>query len=289
LRHTVIALTIVIVILPGCAKKAEQPQPVADTVAPEVSAPPTPPLAVPEPQPTVTLDPGAPIPAAGVALWLIADEATHSADGQITAWRNPQVAEALVDAQPDAWPAFVPNALNGHAVLRFDGKNDMLKTSVDLSPARMPLATVFCVFSTATIEIDPLHKLYGDDNGGYDRVVGLDSRGGDPSKNYSVFTGAHGVTPSFAIKPNETHISADQFTTTDFSNWIDGAPVLVKSPAAWEDALPNLYVGGTGPVYVEAWKGDLAEMIVYARTLTDAERVQVEEYLAKKYGLTLSK
>jgi hypothetical protein len=69
--------------------------------------------------------------------------------------------------------------------------------------------------------------------------------------------------------------------------------MLDKVAAAWganpEDALPNLYIGGTGTSYHEPWQGDLAELIVYARILSDQERMQVEDYLAKKYGITIAR
>jgi cytochrome c-type biogenesis protein CcmH/NrfF len=50
-----------------------------------------------------------------------------------------------------------------------------------------------------------------------------------------------------------------------------------------------MYLGGTGTSYSEYWNGDIAEVIVYGRTLTDAERTQVEDYMAKKYGITLTR
>ena len=290
MKRALIPSALLLVLISGCGRKKEEPVPVAETAAttqtePAPPAAPTP----PQPQATVTLAAGAPVPATGVALWLVADDAKSGAGGNLTAWTNAQIAGLAVEAEPDAWPSLVPNALNGHAVVRFDGENDMLKTNVDLSPQRMPEATVFAVFSSATADTAPLRKLYGNDNGGYDRAVGLDNRGGDPAKNFCAFTGSGGVTPLFAIKENEVHIGADQFTTTDFSNWLDGVATVSKSPAAWEESLPNLYVGNTGTSYSEHWKGDLAEMLVYARTLTDAERIQVEDYLAKKYGLTLAR
>jgi hypothetical protein len=69
--------------------------------------------------------------------------------------------------------------------------------------------------------------------------------------------------------------------------------VLDRVAAAWGansgEALPNLYIGGTGTVYHEPWQGDLAEFIVYARVLSDRERMQVEDYLAKKYGVTVAR
>jgi hypothetical protein len=42
-------------------------------------------------------------------------------------------------------------------------------------------------------------------------------------------------------------------------------------------------------VWFEPWKGDIAEMIVYSRSLDDTERRKVEDYLADKYRLTLSR
>jgi hypothetical protein len=293
MKRVVILTTIAMIVSAGCELRKKETVTTSETAAPATTAPEAPATETTaprlEPQAAVTLRAGAPIPATGVSLWLVADEATGGEGGATSSWANAQVAGLTVEADPDAWPALVRNTLNGHAVVRFDGQNDMLKTNVDLGPERMPLATVFTVFNTATAEASPLRKLYGNDNGGYDRAVGLDDRSGDPAKNYCAFTGSGGVTPLSAIKANEFHIGADQFTANDFSSWIDGAPVASKVPATWSDSLPNLYIGNTGTVYSEHWQGDLAEMIVYARTLTDAERMQVEDYLAKKYGLSLTR
>jgi len=85
------------------------------------------------------------------------------------------------------------------------------------------------------------------------------------------------------------YVTADQFTTTDFSGWVDGKPTLTKSPAHWDEALPNMYIGASGTSYNEYWQGDIAEVIVYARVLNDQERMQVEDYLGKKYGVTISR
>ena len=71
---------------------------------------------------------------------------------------------------------------------------------------------------------------------------------------------------------------------------MNGAAALSKVTADWqEDALPNMYIGGSGTVYQEYWNGDVAEIIVYARKLSDAERAEVEDYLAKKYAVTLTR
>jgi len=224
-----------------------------------------------------------PIPANGVALWLIADEAKPDA------WTNPLVPG--VDAKAasaDERPAIVPNALNGHAVVRFDGENDMLKTSIGIGPTRMPDATIIAVFRSSTAERSPLRKLYGNDDGGFDRAVGLDDRA-EAEKNYTLFTGM-GVQGYFHLEADKTYVTVDQFSAKAFSGWVNGKATLTNIEAPWaNEGLPNLYLGNTGTVFHEMWKGDLAEIIVYARHLTAEERARVEDYLAGRYQIALAR
>ena len=272
----------------SACKKKEEPAPAPAPVVTKAPPPTTSSPAPTTPQPVVTLPAGAPIPAAGVALWLIADDAKGDAGGKLASWSNTSVLGVTATAETsEMQPAVVAKALNGHAVVRFDGEQNMLMTNVDISPARMPDATIFAVFNSKTDAASPLRKLYGDDDGGYDRAVGLDDRGGGGGKNYTFFSG-QGAEGYFPLKANQTYVTADQFTKSDFSGWVNGKPAVQKFTALWEAALPNLYIGGTGTVYHEPWQGDLAEMIVYARVLTDQERMQVEDYLAKKYGVTIT-
>ncbi|MGZ5493796.1 MAG: hypothetical protein ACXW3E_10125 [Thermoanaerobaculia bacterium] len=257
----------------------------------ETAAPPTPvdtaaTQSVSTASPFADLPKGAPIPGQGVALWLIADDVKPAAGGKLASWSNPQVPIAVAIAEKlELQPAIVANAINGHAVVRFDGWQNMMQTNIDIGPGRMPEATIIAVFNSKT-ESPALRKLYGDDNGGYDRAVGLDNRGGD--KNYVVFAGK-GVTGYFNLKAHENYITSDQYTMATFNGWVNGAAVQKDVPAEWGDALPNLYIGGTGTVYNEPWMGDLAEIIVYARLLTEKERIQVEDYLAAKYLVVVAR
>lgn len=286
MSHKFVVLSVCLLAVIACKKKEEAPPPAAETTQTQAAATPT--ASPMTPQPAVNLPAGTPIPTNGVALWLVADDARPGADGKLATWSNASVAAVTASAhKPELQPVVVGNALNGHAAVRFDGADNMLVTNVDISPARMPEATVFAVFNSKTDAANPLRKLYGDDNGGYDRAAGLDGRGGE-GKNYTVFTG-NGVSGYFALKANETCVTADQFTKGDFSGWVNGKPALTKVPAAWGEALPNLYIGGTGTSFHERWQGDLAEIIVYDRVLTDQERMQVEDYLGKKYGVAITR
>jgi hypothetical protein len=279
----------VVLSLFGCHKKEEAappPQPVAETTPAPAPKP------APQPQTMATLPAGSPIPASGVLLWLTGDDALASAaNGKVQTWQNASVPNVTAKAAaPDKGPAAAANALNGHATVQFDGTDQMLMTSIDISPARMPEGTVITVFRSKTADKSPLRKVYGDDNGSYDRAAGLDDRGGD--KNFTLFSGA-GVEGYFNLEADKPYILVDEYSPKLFSGWVNGNAALTNVAADWgdkpDDALPNMYIGGTGTSYSEYWNGDVAEVIVYGRKLTDTERTQVEDYLAKKYGVPLTR
>ncbi len=273
----------------GCHKAEETappPQPVTETKQAPAPAP------VVQPQTAATLPAGSPIPANGVLLWLTGDDALTSAtNGKVQTWQNAAVPNVTAkSAKPEQSPAAAANALNGHATVQFDGTDQMLMTSIDISPSRMPEGTVITVFRSKTADKSPLRKVYGDDNGGYDRAIGLDDRSGD--KNFTLFSGG-GVVSYFNLEADKPYIVVDEYSPKAFSGWVNGNAALTNIECSWgdkpEDALPNMYLGGTGTSYSEYWNGDIAEVIVYGRKLSDAERTQVEDYLAKKYGITLTR
>lgn len=271
----------------GCHKKEEAAPPPAP--AAETKPAPTP---TPQPQLAVTLPPESPIPPNGVLLWLTGDDALVSAaKGKVLMWRSASVPNVTAKAAAaDHAPAAAANALNGHAAVQFDGTDQMLMTSIDISPAAMPEGTIITVFRSKTADKSPLRKVYGDDNGSYDRAAGLDDRAGD--KNFTLFSGS-GVEGYFNLEADKPYILVDEYSPKEFSGWVNGNPALTKTAADWgdkpEDALPNMYIGGTGPSYSEFWNGDVAEVIVYNRHLTEDERKQIEDYLAKKYAITMTR
>ena len=227
------------------------------------------------------------IPSRGVVLWLIGDDAKPEYGGALATWDNPFLPTAKATAdRPEMKPSVANEAINQHAVVRFDGQANIMQANIDISPAAMPNLTICAAFTSKTDAPSPLRKLYGDDDGGYDRAAGLDDRGG--GKNFTIFTGS-GVQGDFTLKANETYVTCDAYTKTELSTWVNGKDTLQKIPATWGTALPNMYIGGTGPNYHEPWQGDIAEIVVYSRVIADLERMQVEDYLAKKYGVALTR
>jgi hypothetical protein len=109
--------------------------------------------------------------------------------------------------------------------------------------------------------------------------------------NYTIFGGSAGVVGIMKLAANTPYLTVDSYDQPKkkLNVWVNGAPAKQNVDADYGAALDKFYIGGTGTVYHEPWFGNVAEMLVYHRVLTDEERKKVEDYLAGKYGLKLTR
>lgn len=286
-----IACLLLVAVVAFACKKKEEPAPAAPppSTAPSVATTATTTTA---PTPTgtfsdVKLD-SAPVPTNGLQLWLRGDYGVTAMEGKVTSWAvegSPLKAEAK---DPAEQPSIVANAINGKPAIRFDGDHNMLEVPMSIDAEAAPELTVISVWSSATADKNPLRKLYGADDGGYDRAAGIDDRASDGS-NYTVFAGSAGVTGIFTFAANTTNLTIENYANKKLNTWVNGAAAKSNIAAEYDHMPDHLYIGGTGHAYTESWKGDLAEMLIYKRTLTDDERKKVEDYLGAKYGVKLTR
>ena len=290
MHRKIACLLLVAVVAFACKKKAE-PAPaappastapiVATTATTTTAATPTGTFA------DVKLD-SAPVPTSGLQLWLRGDYGVTATEGKVTSWAvegSPLKAEAK---DPAEQPSIVANAINGKPAIRFDGDHNMLEVPMSIDAAVVPELTVISVWSSATADKNPLRKLYGADDGGYDRAAGIDDRAADGS-NYTVFSGSGGVTGIFTFAANTTNLTIENYANKKLNAWVNGAAAKSNIAAEYDHMPDHLYIGGTGHAYTESWKGDLAEMLIYKRTLTDDERKKIEDYLGTKYGVKITR
>jgi hypothetical protein len=73
--------------------------------------------------------------------------------------------------------------------------------------------------------------------------------------------------------------------------WFDGLPQGAGARGGGKLAFEELAIGArtyshtASPPYAQGFfEGDIAEVLIYSRTLNDAERASVEKYLAAKYA-----
>jgi hypothetical protein len=290
MNRTISCLVVVAVVASGCQKK-EAPAPTAPVpeTAPSVATTATT-TTVATPTGTfadVKLD-SAPVPVSGLQLWLRGDYGVTATEGKVTSWAvegSPLKAQAK---DPAEQPSIIANAVNGKPALRFDGDHNMLEVPMSIDAEAAPELTVISVWSSATADKNPLRKLYGADDGGYDRAAGIDDRASDGS-NYSVFTGSGGIAGIFTFAANTTNLTIENYANKKLNTWVNGAPAKTNIAAEYDHMPDHLYIGGTGHTYTESWKGDLAEMLIYKRTLTDDERKKIEDYLGAKYGVKITR
>jgi len=212
---------------------------------------------------------------AGMHLWLKADAGVSATAGAVAQWldqsgngRNASM------ATPSRQPQLVGGALNGRPVIRFGGSQSMYLD-------RVATPTSFTVF-----------------------VVGKNSM---PGESFSMILGPGGNSPNNQLRWESS--SQALFVGTG-----NGLPVVTPSigntrayhalSARYDGSVMTVYRDGnstssssfttTGPwtlASVGSWYstyfmvGDLAEVIIYDRALSDAERTSMNGYLRARYNL----
>lgn len=224
----------------------------------------------------------------GLSLWLKADAGvTADAAGAVSAWVD-QSGKGNDAAQTDATlsPTVVTNALNAKPVLRFDGTDDYLEVADSDSLSSGPditsffvikfddFATFRAVWAKTSANLPGATDYYAVPGTGIPRLYrgngtssGLGSFDGAPLRAGTFFVAGFGIEGNQA-----SHFFADQVTVSG----------TLTADAA--DADTPLLIG-TRADFVTRLKGDIAEILIYDRALTAADRTLVVDYLAKKYDI----
>lgn len=149
--------------------------------------------------------------------------------------------------------------------LLFDGKS-YLELDLDINPAKRPQLTI-----AAWVRADsdqPTQQVASHDNGGYDRSLNIDYRGG--GRGWSVFAGSGAVLGVKPVRVGEWVFVAgvwDQSARTVRLH-VDG-DVFEKSGSSG-DGTANLRIG-MNPGYGEYFKGAMDELWVFDRALAPNE------------------
>jgi hypothetical protein len=204
-----------------------------------------------------------------LALWLRADAGlTVDAHNRVTAWRdqsaNDNHAASLSLSQA---PALVPESVHGMPAVRFDGKDDTVLFTTPVNAVR----TVFWVVRDGSFEKGARPLL------GRDPVP--DAPPTDFSGGLSALWDAELTSP--AILAGETFLGG---TPVDGLSTPRPRLMSVLSLVTTGDVSAENFSHDRG-LSGRYWEGELAELIVYERALTEAERAAVEQYLSVRYDL----
>ena len=213
-------------------------------------------------------------------LWLKADAGvTKDGSNNVSTWSDQSGNAHHADQSTSAsQPLWVDNVLNGKPVIRFDGNSDLMTTDIT-----GPGGTEFTFFVVAKSNGQRIISY----NDGSDYVLYS-----YPAPNNFIISndgGAYGGLNSGTNNPVAFQVSCARYianTANGMQTFVNGALLAQRTSA--NIVLPTVplqlgsYPGGGA---TELINGDVAEIIVYNRSLTDIEREQVENYLTQKYPL----
>jgi hypothetical protein len=161
----------------------------------------------------------------------------------------------------------VPDAVHGLPAVRFDGTDDAVLFTTSLSAVR----TVFWVVRDGSFEQ------------GARPLLGRDGSSDQPPTDFSggLSTLWDPERTSAAILGGETFVGG---TRVDGASTPRPRLMSVLSLVTTGDVTAENFSHDRG-LSGRYWTGELAELIVYERALTEAERTAVEQYLSARYGL----
>jgi uncharacterized repeat protein (TIGR01451 family) len=242
----------------------------------------------------------------GPRLWFKADEGVTTTGTTVTAWADQSGNGS--NATGVGTPVYKTNALNGYPTIEFSGAPDRLATpALQLFATNNAPLTTFVVFDTDNAEGQKFlinHGVPPVCSNSFE--IGYDTGTGTGSGNFGIHKGCSNATiaPANTITNNTFNLMTNVvFATGTTPNnqaiYQNGtALTLANTLTGWVSAgsystssrpidigARNDYGSGT---YNAHHVGDIAEVLIYQRNLTTAERERVHSYLALKYGMTLT-
>lgn len=186
----------------------------------------------------------------GLLFWLKADALTDAKDSSSVAVIPDAAGRNNHAKQPvtGSQPLYIAGALNGKPALRFDGTDDhfFLGSLGGDSVA----TTIFMVWAKPLAGGGPYQRVYSSSGTDIDYL-------------------SHGAV----------------FIPQTSNEGVGAAPAQISIDAKSVTDLRNFYIGRLNASPEQFFFGDLAELIVYSRTLSDQEQQSVKTYLQQKYRL----
>lgn len=212
------------------------------------------------------------IPSGAVARW-VADSITGKADGdQVDSWPATVGSNPLAQGSAAKRPLFRPASLNGHAAVQFDGVDDML--SATITSTSQPLTVVMVIRprnNTAQNQYiygsSPALQMFAHSTAAWALAAGGTTRTGG----------------SVTLAPTVITVVANGASSALYD-----AGTVAFAADAGPNGLGTLFQTGqfsTGGRYAN---GDIAEVLIYARALSTAERAAAHSYVQDTYGITVS-
>lgn len=232
--------------------------------------------------PTPTPTPVSPTDIAGLKLWLKADSLGLSDGAAVDTWTDYSGTSNSATSTGSQRPIFKTAIINGLAVVRFDGSDDLMSFPND------PLG-VTTTFTVMQLNAPPSNQttyaplvITGSNTPGL-RILARTS-----TTNWGTYTGSDLDSGENLVSGTPALLEMST-TTTGTILYRDGVQKATSGARAMGDALGVNYIGAEpqdkGGGFVNA---DIAEVVIYEVVLSTENRQAIEDYLGTKYGITIT-
>lgn len=218
------------------------------------------------------------LPRDGLTVWLKADKGvtTSGATVNVTKWldQSGNVFEATSGGNPE----LQANVQNGQPVVRFSGDYMQIPHDPRLSPQDISIFTVVKRAGSSAGGIISKHA----SSKGYSLNI--------PSAavaNLQSQINASGASVVAGWDSN-FHLMASIYDQNSIELFKDGLSLAsTVSPGTIADSASNLFIGSlsTGTAAGIRFNGDIAEVLIYGRAVTSAERRKIERYILTRYAV----
>lgn len=226
------------------------------------------------------------------ALWLDADDSSTITlvSGAVSEWRDKSGnLRHATQATAENRPLLVADGLNGTDVIRFDGTNDILQstTTIDLTSGftffyigKNRIAKnyqgIFRIHNTITTSTDNC-VIYYQTGGNSGNLV-------SSANNFARYLQTNSIMPPVN---NYGIININHNTTSTGNHYVNGIIQTTSNVGSGSlfPSVANTYYIGVGYGDTSRFDGDISQIIIFPRVLTQAEREEMEGYLAWSTGL----
>jgi hypothetical protein len=226
-----------------------------------------------------------PVVAGGLQAWYRADEGvTADASNNVTAWTdlsgNGYHVSQTVDSTKE--PLLVPGAMNGQPAVQFVPQQTLKTTDLENIESGGSDVTVIAVIAPAATQSGGATVYSWGTDGNV--AFGLSSNANNSYLLYwGTDTGSTVNTPPAAATPGQVQVLSEVKDGTTASAYLNGLSVGMSTvPAGMAQTPASLALGNAAYPYY-GFSGQIAEVLVYNRALSDTERHQVEAQLTAKY------
>ncbi|HAB15198.1 MAG TPA: hypothetical protein PLX89_17310, partial [Verrucomicrobiota bacterium] len=221
-------------------------------------------------------------PLDGLFVWLKADAGVTTNVTGVTEWRDQSPSGHRFTPVGNVHPTVTPATPGTSAAVSFNGQ-----ASFGGSPGGvLTQATIFSLFRYRIAESDNDYLFTIGASGLAGSQMTLSRRADRRAYHYD--GGAQNLSAAGFLPPQQWLVAEQVFgspTARDHQLFVDSRSAIRSSAAAPYSADASRFVIGdwSSPGY--RFVGDLTELIVYDRVLTEAERRDVNEYLRTRAGL----